>query len=343
MRQKVTLFLLLFSLLTGKAQDRNQETFTIVFYNVENLFNTTDNPGTEDEEFTPMGEKEWDEEKYEKKLKDIAEVISSVNRKELPEIIGLAEVENRKVLEDLIEIRALRKGDYVIVHEESPDRRGIDVALLYRKDELRSVKHSAINVDFPFDSTLTTRDILHVEGKAPDGKKIHFFINHWSSRSGGVKESEPKRMYAAVNLRRRIDLLLSRESDPRIVIMGDFNDEPTNRSLMNILLASNKRKNIGPGDLYNLYYDRHNLGNEGTYNYRGKWNMLDHIIVSYNLINQRGFYSCGYDDGRIFKEEWMLYETEEGIKVPNRTYGGTDYYGGISDHFPVYLELGIGE
>ena len=123
--------------------------------------------------------------------------------------------------------------------------------------------------------------------------------------------------------------------------MGDFNDEPTNRSLMNILLASNKRKNIGPGDLYNLFYDMHNLENKGTYNYQGNWNMLDHIIVSYNLINQPGFYSCDYEDGRILKEDWMLYETEEGIMVPNRTYGGPNYFGGISDHFPVYLELEV--
>lgn len=341
MRYILTVFLVLLFIFDARAQKRDEKEFTIVFYNVENLFDTLDAPGFKDEEFTPESEKNWDTEKYHKKLEDIARVLSSVHRKELPEVIGLAEVENRLVLEDLVKTKALEKGDYQIIHDESPDMRGIDVALLYREGELKSVDFSTIRIDFPFDTSLTTRDILHVQAKVLDGQKIHFFVNHWSSRYGGQKESEPKRLYCAVNLRRKIDLLLSSESDPRFIIMGDFNDEPTNRSMLNVLLAGNKRKNIGPGDLYNLYYDMHNMEGKGTYFYRGNWNMLDHIVCSYNLINREGFYSCNYTDGKIFREDWMLYENDEGIKIPSRSFGGPNYYGGISDHLPVYVTLTI--
>jgi predicted extracellular nuclease len=334
----ITLFVLNPGLLAQRGDDKS---FTVVFYNVENLFDTIDIEGFEDEEFTPESEKKWDSKKYQKKLEDISRVLTSVNKDELPEIIGLAEVENRTVLEDLIRTGKLRKGEYEIIHRESPDMRGIDVALLYRKDELRSVDYEIIPVSFPFDTSITTRDILHVKGRVKDGKDMHFFVNHWSSRWGGRKESEPKRMYSAVSLRRKLDLILSSESNPRMVIMGDFNDEPTNRSMLNILLAGNKQKNIGPGDLYNLYYDKHNILDMGTYYYRGTWNMLDHIVCSYNLINQAGFYSCGYNEGKIFSEDWMLYENDEGEKVPSRSFGGPVYYGGISDHLPVYVSFTI--
>lgn len=336
-------FPILFSFLifssTAFSQKSLKNEFTIVFYNVENLFDTIDNPVTKDEEFTPGSEKNWNSERYAKKLEDLSMVLTAAQRNEFPEIIGLAEVENHSVLEDLLKTKAFRKSEYEIVHRDSPDRRGIDVALLYRKDELKSVSSEWIPVNFPFDSSLTTRDILHVSGKASDGRKIHFFVNHWSSRYGGMRESEPKRMYCAVSLRRKIDMLYAMESDPRIVIMGDFNDEPTNKSIMHILQASNKLKNISTGELYNLFYDQHNQGLSGSYNYRGSWNMLDQIIVTHNMINQDNSYSCDYSSGKILKEDWMLYENRDGVKVPDRTYGGPNYFGGISDHLPVYIVL----
>ncbi len=343
LKYSIIILFLMFFTLELDAQKHNEKDFTVIFYNVENLFDTLDAPFFKDEEFTPESEKEWNTLKYEKKLEDLAKVLSSINGKELPEIIGLAEVENRSVLEDLISTKDLIKGEYEIIHTESPDVRGIDVALLYKKDILKSVSFNTIKIDFPFDSTLTTRDILHVKGNAPDGRDIHFFVNHWSSRYGGQKESVPKRMYCAVSLRRKIDLLLSLESDPRFIIMGDFNDEPTNRSMLNLLLAGNKRKNTGPGDLYNLYYDMHNMKDKGTYYYQGSWNMLDQIICSYNLINTPGFYSCNYTSGKIFYEDWMLFENAEGTNIPSRSYGGPNYYGGVSDHLPVYVTLTIDE
>lgn len=323
----------------GAAQNKD-EVFTLMFYNVENLFDIESDPETDDEEFTPESEKAWDIEKYQKKLDDIASVIKAVNRQELPEIVGLCEVENYKVLEDLIQTRDLKRGEYGIVHIDSPDARGIDCALLYNMDEFRVLSSKAIPVSFPFDSELTTRDILYVEGKTSDNETLHLFVNHWSSRWGGEKESEPKRLYCAVSLRKEVDLIMNQDEEANIIIMGDFNDEPTNRSVYEMLMANNKRKNAGDRELYNMMYDAHNQRNEGSYNYRGNWNMLDQIIVSQPLIKESKGWHCGYDDGKIFKADFMLYHDEERQEyVPNRTYGGPNYYGGISDHFPVYVSL----
>ncbi len=336
---RISLFVLLITFsfyVSGYSQDKQ---FLILSYNVENLFDTLDTQGKDDTEFTPGSKKQWNTEKYTKKLNDVSRVIAGIDEDKLPEIVGLIEVENRNVLEDLINTPVLKKGGYGIIHEESPDARGIDVALLYRKDRFRYEGHVKIPVSFPFDSIETTRDILYVYGKAPDGMDIHFFVNHWSSRIGGEKETEPKRMYCAVALRRNIDLLLSRDSRARIVIMGDFNDEPSNRSIMSVLQASNKRKNISVGEFYNLMYDAHNLGTAGSYLYRGNWNMLDQILVSHTLLNASAGFGCTYDSGKIFKEEWILFKGKNGEVSPNRTYGGDNYYGGISDHLPVYVVL----
>jgi predicted extracellular nuclease len=333
----LTLFITTFLMLSGQ---RNDQVFTVAFYNVENLFDLEDQPGTQDEEFTPESEKAWDLKKYQKKLDDLSAVIFAINKDELPEIIGLSEVENKMVLDDLIQTKILRKGEYGIVHYESPDPRGIDCALLYRMQEFHVISSRPIPVHFPFDSTETTRDILYVEGSTRENERLHFFVNHWSSRWGGEKESEPKRLFCAVALRKEVDAILNKEPEAKIIIMGDFNDEPTNRSVFEILLANNKRKNAGDRELFNLMYDMHNINGEGSYNYHGKWNMLDQIIVSKTVIQSTGGLHCGYESGHILKEEFMMYQNEENHQlVPNRTYGGPEYYGGTSDHLPVFVTL----
>jgi predicted extracellular nuclease len=311
--------------------------FTIVFYNVENLFDTINNQGEKDIEFTPQSEKNWNSEKYFKKLDDIARVLCSVFSDDLPDIAGLAEIENLKVLEDLLKRQPLAKVNYGIVHKDSNDPRGIDVALLYKKNRFTVTSHKAIEVIFPFDSAFKTRDILQVTGTAPDGKSLHIFVNHWVSRTGGIRKTEPGRMHSAVALRRNIDLLLTKDNESRIVVIGDFNDEPTNQSIMHILQATNKRKNTTPGDLYNLFYDYHNLDIGGSYYYQNSWIMPDHIIISRNLLNRKGLYSCSYDSGKVYKADWMLIHNKEGISVPWHTYGGNAYLGGVSDHLPVYV------
>jgi predicted extracellular nuclease len=337
-RAVLTAFLLL--VLQTLYSQKNVKYFQVVSYNVENLFDTLNSPLYDDDEFTPSGSKAWTYERYSKKLDDLSRVILSLPGEELPALIGLAEIENRKVLEDLTKVPGLRRTEYGIVHEDDQDPRGIECALLYRPDLFNYLDHEYLPIDDPLDPDYLYRGILHVHGKGPDGSSLHVFVNHWKSRSGGKKETERQRMQSATTLRRQMDMLMTREPDYKVIIMGDFNDEPTNRSLTNGLSALNKRSNIRMDDCYNLFYDLHNIGGKGSYNYRGTWNMLDQIIVSYNLLNQDKGLSTGYEGGMILKEEWMLYASEKYRKsLPSATYGGPEYYGGPSDHLPVYVEF----
>jgi len=322
-----------------ELKQSKSKNFTIVFYNTENLFDFEDDPFTRDEDFTPDSEKKWDKEKYFKKTQDISKVLSSIGKRDLPAIIGLAEVENEKVLTDLINTENLSKGKYGIVHYDSPDKRGIDVAILYRKDLFTVESHKSIPINFPRD-TILTRDILMVKGKTNDSQNLFVFVNHWKSRSGGIAVTENKRNYSAVVLRKAVDSILNFEPKAKIVIIGDFNDEPTNRSIHQILQANNKRNNRSQRDLYNLMYDMHNLNDSGTYHYNGSWNMLDQIIISQALLDSKQGYFTDFEGGKVFSEEWILYNNSKaGTWTPNKTYGGNTYFGGVSDHLPVYVVL----
>jgi hypothetical protein len=340
MKNRAILTTLIFITLQSLYSQKNVKSFLVVSYNVENLFDAINSPVVDDDEFTPSGTLAWTYDRYTKKLNDLGRVILSIPGKELPALIGLSEIENRGVLEDLIKVRGIRKGDYEIVHEDDRDPRGIECALLYRPDLFKYKSHEYVPIADPVDPDYLYRGILHVHGKGPDGSSLHIFVNHWKSRSGGERETQRQRMFSAITLRKQMDMLMARESDFKVIIMGDFNDEPTNRSLTNGLSALNKRRNIQMGDYYNLFYDLHNIKGEGTYNYQGNWNMLDQMIISYNLLNQEKGLTTGYDRGVIVKEEWMLYVSETyGESLPSATYGGSEYYGGPSDHLPIYVEF----
>lgn len=313
--------------------------FTIMSYNVENLFDTIDDPNKNDNEFLPDSSNHWNSDRYQKKIRDIARVINAVNKNELPELLGLMELENSRVLQDLISNKLLQPGDYGFVHEESPDERGIDVALLYRKNEFQYLGHEKIPIIFDFEPETKTRDILYVKGKIGQGEILHVFVNHWSSRRDGEELSEPKRLFTAGILRAKLDAVFKKDKDAKIVILGDFNDEPSNKSLCEILMASNNPYPKNKNELYNLMFDKHLLG-MGTYFYRGNWNMLDNLIISGSLLNSPGKFEVSGDGGQIFQARWMMYDNvKTGEMTPNRTYGGSNYYGGISDHLPVYLIL----
>lgn len=316
-----------------------QKNFTVVFYNVENLFDTINSPGINDQEFTPAGSYQWTGKRYHKKIQDIARVLSTVNPYELPEIIGLCEVENREVLTDLVRSEKIKSGNYQIVHETGPDARGIDVALLYREDAFSYLSHRTIPIYFPFDPDSRTRDILYVKGLAADTDTLHLFVNHWSSRVGGEAQTEPKRVFAAMRLRNAIDSIFFINPVAKIIVMGDFNDEPTNASVFSFLNANNKRKNASYNELYNLMYDIHNIENEGTYYFRGNWNMLDHLIVSRALLERDNGFYCDFGSGMIFSAPWMLEEINNGDQQPLRTHSRGVYKGGPSDHLPVYMIL----
>lgn len=317
------------------ARYNKKRNLTVVFYNVENLFDIENTPGGRDGEFTPEGEKKWTKERYLKKLEDISKVLSSVNKNELPEIIGLCEIENRKVLDDLVATKLLSEGNYKIEQFESPDYRGIDCALIYRPNEFEVLESAPIKVSFADDIEYSTRDILYVKGETKNREEFHIFVNHWPSRIGGLEKTEPKRLAVANIVKIKIDSVLNQNDKANILVLGDMNDEPSNKSLDEVLFA--KIPDDKNAELVNLMYPDH-LNKIGSYNYRGNWNMLDNIIISEGLLDNRGF-KCEEKKGHVFSESWMEYTNKNGEVSPNRTYGGPNYYGGVSDHFPVYFQL----
>lgn len=329
-----TLVLFLSSSCLQNKYDKRRN-LTVVFYNVENLFDLEDEPGKKDEEFTPNSNKKWTAERYLIKLDTLARVLKSINENELPEIIGLCEVENKKVVQDLVNSKYLKDGNYKVVHYESPDFRGIDCALVYRPDEFKVINSFPIKVNFKGEPKYSTRDILYVKGKTKNREEFHIFVNHWPSRIGGIEKTEAKRVEVAAILRSKIDSIQIKNGSAKIIVLGDMNDEPSNNSLVKTLMAQKpQNKNAG---FVNLMYPLHQK-KSGSYNYQGNWYMLDNIVVSSNLMDNKGF-QCIDKQGFVFRKEWMEYKNSDGQFLPSRTYGGSNYYGGISDHFPVYCRL----
>jgi hypothetical protein len=308
----------------------------IVFYNVENLFDTLDSRGISDEEYTPSSEKNWNTQKYNDKLEKLAKAITTPENHR-PVLLGLCEVENAHVVRDLILTTPLNESKYRIAHFDSPDGRGIDVALAYDLDRFYVLHKEAVPVVFMDPTERPTRDILYVKGLLEDSLELHVFINHWPSRYGGEEASRPKRERAALALRHKTDSLLKVQPNANILIMGDLNDHPYNVSVETTLGAKHPVKSP-ESDLLNLQYPANDRG-EGTYNYKGDWGILDHIIVSNNLYNGKNKLKVKPQVSHIVYEEFLLYKNKEGEASPSRTYGGNNYYGGYSDHLPVYLYL----
>jgi predicted extracellular nuclease len=329
----LVLFIVLCGTVAGAQPEKwkNQKYFTIMSYNVENLFDTINDPKKNDNEFTPTSEKQFNSAKYFKKLTMLSEVISSINSNELPELIGLCEIENLTVLNDLVAASNLKPGKYKIVHEEGPDPRGIDCALLYRPDAFTYIDHKTLEVRFPFAKNKRTRDILYVKGLVKKDT-LHIFVNHWSSRRGGKEKSEPKRLQNATVLKNQTDSIYQINSEARIIILGDFNDSPSDKSLYEVLEAG---KLTDKKNLTNLMYELHNEG-KGTYYYRGVYNMIDNLIVSRNLCEKKEGFRLYEPKGWIYNPDYICYTNKNGDKSPNKSYGGKNYFGGYSDHFPIY-------
>jgi len=312
----------------------------IMFYNAENLFDVIDDTLKNDEAFTPDGVRYWTKGRYYKKLNNIAKVITAVGQWELPECIGLCEIENRQVLEDLIKKTALKKYPYRIIHKESPDNRGIDVGFLYRKDRFKPIEYEAVTINFPFDENRPTRDILYVKGENMNNDTMHIFINHWPSRWGGQLETDRKRNYVASVLKEKVDSLFKYDKNPNIIIMGDLNDYPDNTSVKESLDAKTDFNYIEAEQLYNMAYYLQEVKSKGTHKHEGEWGVLDQIIVSGSvLINDKGMYSS-LDDAHVFDAPYLLEEDKHYIgNKPFRTYIGFKFHDGFSDHLPIYLDI----
>ncbi len=305
----------------------------ILFYNVENLFDTLDAEGKSDAEYTPQSDKKWNTERYFDKLSKLSKVIISADSGYFPDLIGISEIENRAVVEDLINTSSLKNENYSILHKESPDQRGIDVALVYGPS-FKPLNTQFIFVDLPGNRT-NTRDILYSKGLLYNDT-VHVFVNHWPSRYGGKEISDPKRAFTAAILRNAVDSIQKADLNPKIIIMGDFNDYPSDSSLY-VVLAANKQVGEDPNELINLAWTINEAG-QGSYFYKGDWGTLDQFIVSANLYGKTGL-SVDDQSYIIVKKDWMLYTDKKGVSSPSRSYGGDNYYGGYSDHLPILLKL----
>ena len=342
--KRIAVLYTLFSVVISFAQEKKTyKVNTIAFYNVENLFDTEDDPITYDDDRTPNGKDHWTEEIYQDKLKNMAKVISEIGAdvtKNAPAIIGVAEIENRRVLEDLANQVVLLPKDYGIVHYDSPDRRGIDVALLYQKSLFRPVstsKHELILYDNDDDKKrVFTRDQLLVSGHL-DGDLIHVIVNHWPSRSGGEARSRYKREQAAALNKKIIDSLFAIDPYAKIITMGDLNDDPDNTSVTKVLKAKSDKEKTDLKELYNPMASMAKKG-IGSLAYRDSWNLFDQIIISDELLKDDystyRFYKAG-----VFNKNYLMNPRGRYKGYPYRSFANGAYTGGYSDHFPVYIYL----
>lgn len=333
-----------------KTKSDNQDIFTVAFYNVENLFDTVHELNKVDEEFTPNSPKKWNTEKYNQKLQNIASVIDSIGGKTYPDIVGLIEVENRAVLEDLVAQPSIKDANYQIIHYESPDFRGIDNALLYNPESFEVLFQKAIPVNMPdtikniTGVDITTRDILYVKGLVHKRDTLHLFVNHWTSMYYGEEETVPHRKYCAIVLKHEIDSIMAMNPNAQIVAGGDLNEDVFGPAVNGILNPDTLYDQSSSNRLYDLSYYLFTQKRKGTYNYRGVWGTLDHMIISGQLLNVNNSIYTTKDMAYTFDSPMVMneYNNKNGKGIrPNRSYGGDNYYGGYSDHLAVYLQFHI--
>jgi predicted extracellular nuclease len=305
--------------------------YTIAFYNLENLFDAENDKHTLDNDFTPTGFKGWTSERYERKRKKLARTILDIGKEENkypPVLVGISEVENQKVIKDLIGTAPLDRLHYKYIHYESPDERGIDTALLYNPKYFKVISSEALPliVDNLNGDRDTTRDILYVKGSL-NNETVHVFVNHWPSRRDGGDVTEYKRLVAATLIKEKMKQIETKEVSPNYVVMGDFNDDPTSKSIQSLLEDTT---------LYNPMEKLHFPKQRGSANYKNTWSLFDQILISHNFLNyEKGSHS--FSKANIFDESFLKEKTGKYKGNPHRTYAGSKYLGGYSDHFPVYI------
>jgi predicted extracellular nuclease len=317
----------------------NSDKLLIAWWNVENLFDTIDDP-TQDDDFTPSGKNKWTTERLEHKFKQLATVIGDLaasRNAALPDVMGFCEVEHQRLLDTLFQ-KFLNAKNHRMVYFESKDPRGIDVGIAYNSARFQLVDSRIHRVKL---EEGYTRDILEAKFSL-DGKNLFVFANHWSSRRGGEEASEPKRVLAAQTLRNRVDEILAQEPDADIVIFGDLNDEPTNKSVLSVLRATgdlNNVKSSNDGALYNFMAAYQGIG---TYFYQKHWERIDHMIVSKGLLDAKN-YSVLESSFSAFYKDYMFEKEKDGkpTEKPLRTFAGQKYLGGYADHLPIMLEIKV--
>ena len=341
MKKMLILCVAMLSFAMVYAQDKP---YMVAFYNLENLFDIYDDPETHDEEFLPDGVKQWNETKYQKKLSNMERVLfdmAAIN-KEYPIVIGVSEIENRSVLEDLVSQPKLKGANYRICHYDSPDARGVDVAFLYRADVFKLEGSDNIKLEVEELPDFRTRDFVVMWGTI-EGEPFYFLVSHWPSRLGGKEASQFKRDACAKQIRQIKDELLAKNPNTKVIVMGDFNDDATDTSLVKVMGAKGKTKDLVAGDFFNPYFAMLRAG-LGTLAYQDAWNLFDNICVTENLVNApegklrlikgKKYY------GNIFTRPYMLQAEGQYKGYPLRTFVTNNFQNGFSDHFPVYIYIG---
>ena len=320
-------------LLAQGCGKRKSELYSVAFYNLENLFDTIHDDGKNDYDFLPGGRYAWNTTKYEAKLKNLAHVLSELSRGKVPQgpaCIGVAEVENKRVLDDLLKQPEL--SQYRYVHYEGPDERGIDCALLY--DSLQfQVKHSKLVYSVPFegDTTDLTRGFLVVDGSLA-GERLCLIVNHWPSRGSG----EEYRIHAARQVKALKDSLFREDRHLKLIVMGDLNDDPMDESLQ-VLGARKDREQVGEQEFYNPWWKTLEDDGIGTLCYRGKWNLFDQIVLTRPLLEGQG--GLLYDGNEVFRPDYLFQHDDKYEGYPLRTHGGRKWLNGYSDHLPTIVYL----
>ena len=326
-RSKYIFFFIFFLCLAFPALA--QESFRILFWNTENLFDCKDDSQKNDNEFLPDATRHWTYFRYRDKLKNLAKGIIASGNDYVPDLVGLCEVENDSCLYDLTRRSPLKEAGYRYVMTDSPDMRGIDVALLYQRGSFNLIQHQSIRIPSRQIKKSPTRDILHVVGKVVSGDTLDVMVCHFPSRSGGKANSESHRLLAAKILKQKVDSVMQVRQYPSVIIMGDFNDEPTDKS-MKRLCEDGRLRNLMKGK------------KEGTYRYQGEWGILDQFLVSETMLDKKGSIRTSGKRAQILRHEFLMEEDEKhGGDKPFRTYNGMRYQGGFSDHLPIALDLQI--
>jgi endonuclease/exonuclease/phosphatase family metal-dependent hydrolase len=326
---------------TAQSQPKKYRVHIVGFYNIENLFDTIDDPQTFDEDYTLKGKNRYSSENYQNKIKNTADVISKMGAtvgESGPAIVGLAEIENFHVLNDLVHSEGLRQLQYQIIHFDSPDRRGIDVALIYRQAVFLPLETETIEVKLWTEKgeRIYTRDILYVNGILAE-EEIHIIVNHWPSRRGGKTRSEPRRIKSAYMVNRLTNRIRSKNPEAKILILGDFNDDPIDTSIKNILAPTSSAEENQIVSFFNPMEIMFKKG-WNTLAYRDALHLFDQIILSKTFLgnNNKGlrYYKAG-----IFNPSYLIQQYGKYKGYPLRSFENNRYSGGYSDHFPVFIKL----